>query len=202
MSTKATAARAAKGNSQIMKDRTSTMDRSSVVEKNCHRGSSKGMPMPIPIRIVPAAVTFGTPTAIMAGMPMTPASRAAGAEPVTEPHNAETTRMPRATTTGLSPPNSTVLRTSVLAIAVSCSRDPSQEPSSTAIMVEASVIAPSSYTVVSRLFSAPKSVAPATSATAVAMRNRAKAVGTFPVRMRTTPTAIMAMMMRPTVNPP
>ena len=159
---------------------------------NCHTGNSSGEPAAIPMRTVPPATTGATPTAIMAGMPTTPASIAAGAEPVMLPHRMATANTPSATTDGRSPPNSTIRRTRVAAIPVSSMRVPSQEPSSTAIMVAARVAEPVCRTVVRILFSSPCSGAPARIAMPSASSASAKAVGSTRVSISTTPTAIRA----------
>lgn len=110
---------------------------------------------------------------------------AAGAEPVTVPTSADTARTPRATTVGRSPPNSTILRTSVPAIPVSSRSLPSQEPRMIAIMVAARVGAPSWRTVSSTL-SLPVSGAPARKAMTTASSTSAKAVGSLRVSIRPT----------------
>lgn len=179
-----------------MKPFTVSMGSSSAVEKNCQTGSSNGSPAAMPMRMVPAAVVFGTPTATIAGMPMMPAIIAAGAEPVTVPMSAETARTPRATTVGRSPPNSTILRTRVPAMPVSSISLPSQEPMSTASMVAASAGAPCWITV-SRTLLSPVSGAPAAIAMAMARSTRAKAVGSLRVSMSPTPASMSSRMTIP-----
>ncbi|WP_231974056.1 hypothetical protein [Pseudonocardia sp. HH130630-07] len=184
-----------------MKLRTSGIVRSRALEKNCQIGSSNGTPTAIPISTVPAAVTFGTPTATIAGIPTTPASSAAGAEPVTVPTIAATPSIPSATTTGRSPANSTVLRTRVFAIAVSRISDPSHEPRRMAIIVAASFVAPSCMTA-SRTPSSPVSGAPAANPIPTASPTSTNAVGTFPLRITATPAAMIRRITMPMSGPP